>query len=438
MKKLILVLAIAASLQAIDAQAQVKTPAAAKNAVEKAAAPTTNPKQNTKTATWLKYGTALMDAYDATIGNVWAGMSGQELALLSGAEKATSQEVVEVNGRQFTKMIYATKNLYVNESGVLEIIEITNPVVEAPLAKALEAFVKAAEFDAKGQKTKDITEGIANVSAKYTEEAYHAYSLGDIASASTLFEKAYVAKNTAPLSQIDTNALYNVGFTAWQLNDADRARKFLNECLAIGYAGEDGDVYAKLAEIEDKAGNKVESKNVLEKGFSEYPSSQAILVGLINYYISSGEDTERLFQLLDGAKKNEPNNASLYYVEGNIHRELGNNDAAVAAYNKCAEINPNYEFGFIGAGIHYYELAVKLQEEANNELDQAKYEALLGQFETALKSCIEPFEKAFELTTDPEVKVSVAEYLKNACFRFRTESPEYQAKYDKYNAATQN
>lgn len=437
MKKIFLVLAIAASLQAIDAQAQVKSPSAAKSAVEKAAAATTNPKQNTKTATWIKYGSALMDAYDATVGSVWVGMSGQELTLLSGSEKPQSQEVVEINGRQFTKMVYSTKNLYVNENGALEIIEVTNPVVEAPLAKAVEAYAKAAEFDAKGQKTKDIKEALTNISSKYYEEAYSAYGLGDVKGASELFEKAYNAKNTAPLSQIDTNALYNVAFTAWQVADNARAKKYFNECLAVGYAGEEGDVYAKLAEIEEKEGNKAESKNILEKGFEAYPSSQAILVGLINYYISSGEDTNRLFQLLDNAKKNEPNNASLYYVEGNIHRQLGNGEAAIAAYNKCSEINPEYEFGYIGAGIYYYELAVKLQQDADLEMDNTKYQALLGEFEVALKNCVEPFEKAFELSKDAEVKVSVAEYLKNACFRFRNESAEFQAKYDKYNAASQ-
>ena len=74
MKKLFLVLAIAASLQAFDAQAQVKSPAAAKSAVEKAEATTQNPKQAGKPATWVKYGKALLDAYNAPIGNVWIGM----------------------------------------------------------------------------------------------------------------------------------------------------------------------------------------------------------------------------------------------------------------------------------------------------------------------------------------------------------------------------
>ena len=68
-------------------------------------------------------------------------------------------------------------------------------------------------------------------------------------------------------------------------------------------------------------------------------------------------------------------------------------------------------------------------------MNDAKYMALMGEFEKTLKACIEPFEKAFELTKDNEIKANIAEYLKNACFRFRTEGDEYQAKYDKYNAA---
>ena len=53
MKKIFLVLAIAAAFAAVDAQAQNKSPEAAKAAVEKAAAATENPKQSAKPATWI-------------------------------------------------------------------------------------------------------------------------------------------------------------------------------------------------------------------------------------------------------------------------------------------------------------------------------------------------------------------------------------------------
>ncbi|MBR0532078.1 MAG: tetratricopeptide repeat protein, partial [Bacteroidales bacterium] len=157
-----------------------------------------------------------------------------------------------------------------------------------------------------------------------------------------------------------------------------------------------------------------------------------ILIGLINYYVTSGEDTDKLFALIDDAKKNEPDNPSLYYVEGNIHAQLKQFDEAVKAYEKCAEIDPAYEYGFIGEGIMFYNNAASIQEEAQNELDDNKYMALVQKFETSLKNCLEPFEKAFSITKDDSIKSSIAEYLKNAYYRFRDEDPKYMAGYEKY------
>jgi tetratricopeptide (TPR) repeat protein len=168
---------------------------------------------------------------------------------------------------------------------------------------------------------------------------------------------------------------------------------------------------------------------------TKFPENQSVLIGLINYYLNSGDDTARLFELFEDAKKNEPDNASLYYVEGNARKKLGQTEEALAAYDKATQVNPNYEWGYIGKGIALYDLAVELQDKANNEMDNDKYMALMGEFEKALKGCIEPFEKAFNLVQDNEIKANLAEYLKNACFRFRNEGAEFQAKYDKYNAA---
>ena len=133
------------------------------------------------------------------------------------------------------------------------------------------------------------------------------------------------------------------------------------------------------------------------------------------------------------AQKNEPNNASLYYVEGNARAKLGQNEEALAAYDKAIEVNPNYEWGYIGKGMHLYNMAVEVSKKADEEYNDAKYQALLGEFEQYLKGCVPPFEKAFEMVSDPEIKKSIAEYLKQACFRFRTD-PEYQAKHEKYSA----
>ena len=432
MKKFVAILALAATMFAVNAQAQNKEVAAAKAALEKAQAAAENPKQNTKLATWLKYGEALVKAYAAPSGAAWVGMSMQEFQMLAG-ERAQSESQVVVGGEQMTKRVFANKNIYFNEAGQLTIIEVTQPVVENPLDKALEAYAKAAELDPKGTKTKEIKAALEDIASKFSDEAYNAYNLGNMKAASEYFEKSAKASATAPLSVMDSSALYNAGFVAWASSDWNRARTFLEQCEKAGYT-EKGEVYAKLADVANGLGDGAAAKKYLETGMAKFPENQSVLIGLINYYLNSGEDTARLFELFEDAKKNEPDNASLYYVEGNARKKLGQNEEALVAYDQATKVNPKYEWGYIGKGIQLYDMAVELQDKANNEMDNDKYMALMGEFEKCLKGCIEPFETAFELVKDDEIKVNLAEYLKNACFRFRNEGEEFQAKYDKYNA----
>ena len=432
MKKIFAILAVAAVV-AVNAQAQNADIAKAKAALEKAQAGIENAKQNTKTATWIKYAEALVKAYEAPKGNVWLGMDTPNFQLLSANERPLGESQVEIAGQAMLKRSYANKNLYFDEAGLLRAIEITEPVVADALDKAVAAYVKAAELDEKGQKTSAIVEALRSINNKLTEDASSAYTIGDYAGASALFEKASLAMSAKPSSATDTTALYNAGLTAWMAGDLNRAKDFFSNVLDLGYYGTEGDIYAKLADIADKLGDKDASKNYLSEGSKKFPQSQSLLIGLINYYISSGEDTAQLFDLFAEAQKNEPNNASLYYVEGNARAKLGQTDEALAAYDKAIEVNPNYEWGYIGKGMHLYNMAVEVSKKADEEYNDAKYQALLGEFEKYLKGCIAPFEKAFEMVNDVEIKKSIAEYLKQACFRFRTD-PEFQAKHEKYAA----
>ena len=436
MKRILIALAVLLSVQVADAQ--TKTPEVAKKAVEAADAAAQNPKKAVKVATWLKLATSYMDAYNAPAGNAWVGATKQELALLMAGQKPLSVESVVIEGQPFQKEIYADKEFYFNEAGQLLIINVTKPVVEDALAKAVEAYKKAYEVDVKKSKVKDINTGLQTIAQKYLDEGMNSYTFGNLAEASQLFEKAAEASATAPLSKVDTTALYNAGFTAWAVKDYERAKTFFEKCLAEKYYYDDGEVFAKLADVYKNTGDPKKGMEILESGFVMFPQSQSILIGLINYYLENNENPDRLFELIGMAKKNEPNNASLYYVEGNIHKQLGNNEKAIESYYKCVDINPDYEFGFIGAGILYYELAVKLSEEASNEYDDAKYMALVEQFEKALHDAIDPFEKAFAISKDNSLKVNIAEYLKNIYYRFISKGADYEAGYKKYDEIVKN
>ena len=426
MKKILLALAVLASMQV--ANAQVKSAADAKKAVEAAEAAASNEKKAIKTATWIKLGQEYVKAYDAPTGNIIPGSSKTELALMMGSEKPVSTEAVEIQGTPYTKEVYADKNLYFNANGQLAVIEVTKPVYADALEKAIAAYQKAYDLDASHAKSKDIAAAFDLIGQKYNTEAYNKYTLGDLASASKYFEKAAEVESLAPLSKIDTTSIYNAGFTAWATKDMSKAKELFEKCYNLGYYYEGGEVFAKLADVDT-----LNTKKYLEEGFEKFPQSQSILIGLINYYLKSNESTDRLFELLDKAKANEPNNASLFYVEGNIRSQLGDTENAVKAYRKCAEINPEYEYGFIGEGTMYYNKAIEVQTKAQDELDDTKYMALVKEFEEDLKACIPAFEKAFEVTKSEQVKAGVAEYLKNAYYRFRDEGADYKAGYEKYS-----
>ncbi len=431
MKRILIALAVLLAVQVADAQ--TKSPEAAKKAVESAEAASKDAKKATKVATWLKLASSYMDAYNAPAGSAWLGASKQELQLIMGNDRPVSVEEVVLGTDQLIKETYSNKEFYFSPAGQLVLINVTQPVVEDALGGALEAYKKAYEVDAKQSKTKDIVTGLSTIAQKYLDEGMNSYTFGDLVKASQLFEKAVEASATAPLSKVDTTALYNAGYTAWAVKDYERAKNFFEQCLAANYYYEGGEVYAKLGDVYTNLGDAKKGAELLEQGFVKFPQSQSILIGLINYYMTSGENADRLFVLIDEAKKNEPNNASLYYVEGNIYKELKNYEKAVESYMKCAEINPEYEFGFIGAGILYYERAVELSEQASNEFDDKKYNALVEQFEQALLDALEPFEKAYNVTKDNTLKVSIAEYLKNIYYRNISKGAEYEAAYNKYN-----
>ena len=436
MKRILIALAVLLAVQVADAQ--TKSPEAAKKAVESAEAASKDAKKATKVATWLKLASSYMDAYNAPAGSAWLGASKQELQLIMGNDRPVSVEEVVLGTDQLIKETYSNKEFYFSPAGQLVLINVTQPVVEDALGGALEAYKKAYEVDAKQSKTKDIVTGLSTIAQKYLDEGMNSYTFGDLVKASQLFEKAVEASATAPLSKVDTTALYNAGYTAWAVKDYERAKNFFEQCLAANYYYEGGEVYAKLGDVYTNLGDAKKGAELLEQGFVKFPQSQSILIGLINYYMTSGENADRLFVLIDEAKKNEPNNASLYYVEGNIYKELKNIEKAVESYYKCAEIDPSYEFGFIGAGILYYNQALEIQDKAAAELDNAKYEALVVEFENSLLSALEPFEKAFELCRDNGIKVNIAEYLKNIYYRFSSNGPEYEAGYNKYNEVVKN
>ena len=435
MKKTLLLVALLAAMPLANAQ-DGKNYAAIRSAVSAAEKTAENPKKAENVATWTKLADCYMNAYQAPTGNIILGMDRNELKLLLSNIKPASTETVQIQGQNFTKEAYPTVNLYFGENGQLTMTEVTEPVIENALGKALEAYRKASQVDVKGKKTADIAAGIKKVSEAYNTEATNAYYFNNIDKASELFELAAKAVAEAPLNAFDSLSLYNAGFTAWMAGNNERAKSLFENCKSKGYYGTDGEIFAKLADIAQKAKDGAAEKAALEEGFAKYPQSQSIIIGLINYYINSGEDPSALFTLLEKARQNEPNNASLYSVEGQIREKLGETEKALEAYHKCAEVDPKYPYGYTGAGLLFYNKADAIAQEAQNlgtsREDIRKYDELIKEWEVVLGKALPEFQKGYEIAEDAALKGDIAKFIKDIAFRLRDTKPEYMAIYEQF------
>ena len=428
MKKILLVLALVATVQIANAQKQ----SAAKKNVEAAELAIQNPKKAAKGATWLKLGEAYLKAYDAPTSNIWVGLSQQEMALVMGNQQPISQEQVTLADGTYLKLVYDDKDIYISQAGAIAFFQVTQPVVDNALEKAVEAYAKAYELEPK--KGDDVAKAYNAISVKYNTEAVAYYSLGQLKKAADSFARGSEILAMAPSSAIDTSAVYNAGLVYLQATEYDNAYKYYKKCYDLGYYADNGTVFSSLADICIHKGDTLSSEKFLTEGFEKFPESQGILIGLINLNLSSGKSPDTIFALIEKAKANEPNNASLLCAEGNIYLQLGDVEKAAASYDKCAVVNPNYEYGYIRKGIMYYDLALKAQLAASaDNLSDAEYMGFVSDLEKYLRACIEPFTKAYEITKDESIKPTLAEYLKNAYFRFRTESPEALEAYNKYD-----
>ncbi|HHV03823.1 MAG: tetratricopeptide repeat protein [Bacteroidales bacterium] len=391
-------------------------------------------KRGEKPATWIRYAQTLTNAYSYPTNNLWIGLSSLESRVVLKDQRALSTEYKDIQGEQYEVVKYEDKDLYYNADGKLSFWIITNPVIKGVdvLDEAYKAYDKAAGLDTRGSSKSDIQEGLTFIANNFINDAMAAYTLGNYADASVKFEKSFIAASHPALNVVDTTIVYYVGLTALMEQNYQRAEKFFNKCLEMGFESA-GDTYANLAETYKQLGDMEKSKELLSMGFTKFPDSQSILVALINAYLESNDDPNKVLEFIQRAQQNEPNNPSLYYAEGNVLKNLGKFEEAVHLYEKSIEIDPNFFFGYFQLGQAYYDKAVDIQTAASDELDDQKYMKMVEELDQMLGKAIAPFEKSLELIQDEEIGKVVVEYLKNIYFRLRTKSPEYEASYEKYN-----
>ncbi|MBO4585270.1 MAG: hypothetical protein J5675_01560 [Bacteroidales bacterium] len=428
MKKFLLTLALAGSVIAAYAQ---KPDADMQKAVDKALAATMDAKKNVKPATWMNLGKAYLAAYNNPTANIATGIDRTTFSMMF-KEQPVATSTVEMDGQAFTKVSYSHVDVYFNASDLLAMTVVTKQSVPGDLlGEAAKAYHKAFEL---GAKDKDVAPKLKEIVDDFYNDAFSAYSLGDLALASDLFKGAADASILTPCEERNDDAFYNTAFTALAVKNYDRAEEYYNKCIANGHFM-DGNVYASLSEIALVQTDTLRAKNLLATGLTAYPDNAAILTHLINLYLSTKEEPVKIVELLDEAKKAMPDNPSLYYVEGNIYTGIKEYDKADAAYNKALEITPGYDMAYYGLGTTLLKRGEDLVDEMNalDVREWKKYDEMKAQLDNIYKNALVPFEACYNNSSMPEVKLAAADFLKRLNFQLRGEGADYQAAYEKWS-----
>ncbi len=429
MKKLLLALALACTMQVAFAQ---KSDADMQKAVDKAVAASLDAKKAEKAATWVNLGKAYLAAYVNPTASVTPGIDRATWDLMSTKEKPMAEEAVTINGASYNKLVYSHMDVYFNAAGQLEFAVVTKPSVEGDLlGEAAKAYVKAFEL---GAKEKDVNDRLTEIVNHYNNAAYNAYTLGDMEKASKNFQGAANVAYMAPCTAPGDDSAFNAALTAASIQDYDTALKYYQICLDHNY-GDNGDVHARIADVYGALNLPAKQKEILEEGFAKYPENQAIIIGLINYAESNNEDPNYVLSLLDKAKENDPNNASIYGVEGNILSEMKRYDEAEKAFRTATEKDPSYHYALYAWGKMWYERAVEFQVAADElplTAPQREYDAIIKNRDEAVAKCIEPLEKCFNESSEIDYKVACAEYLRRAYYQLSGSTNDYKAKSDFY------
>lgn len=395
--------------------------------LEKSNADIENAKKSLKYKTWLSRGELMLNIYDAMILNTNPGMSMAEFSIIVGAPKEKTDQ--EVDGQIVTevKMDRVTFT-FINDA--LETWTFTDNLVEKPLDKAYSSFMKSQELDEKGKGTSKVKDNLNRLKYIYISEGSNYYSKKDYALSFEHFAKAVEIGELPIVNYVDTVVIFYAGLSAQVNKEFEKAIEYYKKALDYNYTS-DGNIYYNIFEAYLSLEKGEEGVEYLREGFLKYPTNQSVLYGLINYYITRGDDPNLVLDYIHKAIEVDPGEYSLYFAEGTVHDKLENIEKAVASYEKSLELNPTFYDALFNLGALYYNQGVKLLEQANKvpAREIEKYDEIIALSNEQFRKSIPYIERAYEVSQDK----STVETLRNLYFRFRNDNDEMQKKYEKIN-----
>jgi tetratricopeptide (TPR) repeat protein len=267
--------------------------------------------------------------------------------------------------------------------------ELTEATVN-PLLTASESYKKVFELDAKYEYAEECYE---KAMIGYRNLGIMAFNKNDFNAALGYFEST--TELSAKKGVVDTSAIENSSIAAMRAGNSAKSIQYLKQLISFN-SDKDGSRFIQLMKAQNLAGDSAAAKQTLMEGRTKFPNDQKLLTEELNSYLQSGKSAEAE-KLLAIAIEKDSTNHLLHYASGTIFEDLGKREQAIAAYKKSIEIKPEFWEAYFNLGAIYNNEAKLLQDKANNEKDNKKYEAGKKLAEAQFNLALPNLEKALDL-----------------------------------------
>ena len=387
---------------------------------------------------------SILRSCDGSIKHLYDGIDVVTLTTLFG--EPTAAEVVELNGKVYTRGIFPYMDIYLDELAIPVAWIMTKEIYPGALQKSVEAYEKAYELDGNNQKTAEkVNEGLKQAYDEYSKTGALYFPLGMYEEAGNMFISAYEVAQMpgATISEADLYSLLHDAGLAFMLAQKyppehripDGSRKNQRrQCRHFGPRNILPDI-PRLPRQRHADPNAIQTaKQYLEKGMAMYPTDSKIIESLSEAYVFLGENPDNILTIVQQAAESDPTNADMWSALGVLYVSNNEYDKAIEAFTKMAELVPDSYVANNNLGIVYIKQAEAILEDVNSRAatfaTQDEYDAELNKAFQVYAKAVPYLEKAY--ASDP-TNVGTVELLKNVTFRIR-DLDGMMAKYEKYNA----
>jgi tetratricopeptide (TPR) repeat protein len=342
---------------------------------------------------------------------------------LDKAKEALDQALTHEKSKDWFQTYFAKGKL------CQEVYKTENPKFKEfcpdPLQEAYASYEKALSLDDKGTLKKRMITGMV-----YNTLAVDLYSQGskqfeakDFKGALKSFEtQIVVTESDKYAGAVDTGMYYNAGLAAVNSGQFQESIKYFEKCAEMGYLGVTP--YFQIYESYLGLGDTAKAESVLLGLPAKFPDDKNITLNLIDLYIKSGKNEEALKYIAE-AKKEDAENATLFFAAGIIHLNMNNYDAAIEELTRSIELKPDLYDTQYGLGAAYINKASDMFIKANEIMDVNKYSQAIDEANAVYAKALPYMEKAYELKPDD---VFAMRSLKELYYRMKMT--------DKYNEIT--